>query len=467
MRRGGSTHPRVFVVYSHGSDDHRERIWSLVHRLREQGGVDAWFDGYEQAPPEGWPQWSMRQIDDADFVLVVCTPSLRRRFDGTEAKGRGLGTRWEAKAITDRLYDASGCNERFIPLLLDAEPEHSIPKVLQGYHFVRYPEREEELLRLLHRSPLRVPVAVSGKPHLPEAKRPPRPSKRKAPGGSGSRLAIVGSIIGVTGLTTLAIAVVMREPQQSDDESSGRLAERGTGARVSPANDGPSPEAGVASGTLAQPNRAAGKSGVTRTRPEKATVPVPRRATSEKPLAWLDPRRTPDLDGPQLAHLPHCSDVQPPCEVSPSSSEPMMRVEVRDNKIVLNEQVQFASDSSDVLPVSHSLLKDVTKIIVDEVPRIERIIVEGHLNTADEIASELSLGRARAVREVLVEYGVSVPVDAYGWGAQRQGKGDSYGETRIDFTIASIGKRGYKQTKVHFRCLDGSTQQVSCRTPET
>jgi len=171
---GDTAKPRAFVVYSHESDEHRDRVWDLVHRLRESGGVEAWFDGYEEAPAQGWPRWSVEQIDKADFVLVVCSPALRRRFEGNEELGVGLGTRWEAKAITDRLYEAGGRNEKFLPVLLDGEPESSIPNSLRGYHFFRDPEKDDGLLRVIHRSPRRKPVAVAGRPALPTEVVPPR-----------------------------------------------------------------------------------------------------------------------------------------------------------------------------------------------------------------------------------------------------------------------------------------------------
>lgn len=47
-------------------------IKALSQRLRSEG-VDCHVDQYEMSPPEGWPQWIIRQIERADFVLVVST----------------------------------------------------------------------------------------------------------------------------------------------------------------------------------------------------------------------------------------------------------------------------------------------------------------------------------------------------------------------------------------------------------
>ena len=69
---------RVFLSYSHDSDEQRAR--ELAERLRSDG-VDAWLDRYEQAPPEGWPRWMIGQLERADFVLCICTDTYRARFN--------------------------------------------------------------------------------------------------------------------------------------------------------------------------------------------------------------------------------------------------------------------------------------------------------------------------------------------------------------------------------------------------
>jgi hypothetical protein len=106
--------PRVFVSYSHDSPAHMDRVLALCDRLRHDG-VDTDLDQYESAPPAGWPRWTQRQIEAADVVLVVCTEVYRRRFDGTEEKGRGLGSRWEGAILTQVLYDAAAETGKLVP----------------------------------------------------------------------------------------------------------------------------------------------------------------------------------------------------------------------------------------------------------------------------------------------------------------------------------------------------------------
>ena len=45
-----------------------------------------------------------RQIKQAEFVLLVCTETYNRRFEGEEP-GRGRGVTWEGAILTQELYD--------------------------------------------------------------------------------------------------------------------------------------------------------------------------------------------------------------------------------------------------------------------------------------------------------------------------------------------------------------------------
>jgi hypothetical protein len=47
------------------------------------------------------------RVDRADFVLVVCTETYRRRFLGREDPETGKGVDWEGSLITSDLYQGS------------------------------------------------------------------------------------------------------------------------------------------------------------------------------------------------------------------------------------------------------------------------------------------------------------------------------------------------------------------------
>lgn len=138
--------PKVFISYSHDSLEHKGNVRLLSDRLRREG-IDSSIDQYEQSPPEGWPRWMERQIEVADFVLVVCTETYSRRFRGLEERGRGFGGSWEGAMLTQHLYEAQAENTRFVPVLLSSEDEAHVPTVLRGATRYRI-DTEEQYLRL-------------------------------------------------------------------------------------------------------------------------------------------------------------------------------------------------------------------------------------------------------------------------------------------------------------------------------
>src|SRR5258707_480438 len=91
----GQTPIRVFISYAHDSDPHVEEVRRLWLLLRECG-IDAKLDLVAAEQPQDWGGWMSRQAREADFVLAVVSPAYRRRAEGTEEIGKGLGAGWEA-----------------------------------------------------------------------------------------------------------------------------------------------------------------------------------------------------------------------------------------------------------------------------------------------------------------------------------------------------------------------------------
>jgi formylglycine-generating enzyme required for sulfatase activity len=146
--------PKVFISYSHDSRPHLDRVLALADRLRAEG-IDCNLDQYEPAPAEGWPRWMDKQFKDADFILVVCTETYCRRFEGREEQGKGLGVKWEGAIITDELYRNETVNKRFIPVLFSDDDAVHVPQKLQHYmrHLLANDNGYEELYRRLTGQP--------------------------------------------------------------------------------------------------------------------------------------------------------------------------------------------------------------------------------------------------------------------------------------------------------------------------
>ena len=159
---------RVFISYSHDSAEHKDRVWDLCERLRNDG-IDCRIDQHEFSPPEGWPRWCRNQVQESQFVLVVCTETYKQRYEGKAPAGEGKGAKWEGFLITQDLYEAEGKNIKFIPVVFTPEDAQHIPLELRGA--TRYdmstPDAYDNLFRHLTNQPARVKseVATQHSPH--------------------------------------------------------------------------------------------------------------------------------------------------------------------------------------------------------------------------------------------------------------------------------------------------------------
>jgi SEFIR domain len=191
---------RVFVSYSHDSEEHAERVLALADRLRREG-VDARLDRYEPHPSEGWPRWSERQISDAEFVLLVCTPTYRRRFDREERPGVGGGVEWEGLLASLALYEAGGNNDKLIPVLFEEGTKEHVPLTLRPFTHHQLWKGYDDLYRRLTRQaktplpplgPLRaMPASPRSGTRQPNAPQTPTAAHRRRSGAKPSHTAIV------------------------------------------------------------------------------------------------------------------------------------------------------------------------------------------------------------------------------------------------------------------------------------
>ena len=88
-----SAPPKVFISYSHDTVAHQERVLDLADRLRADG-IDAEIDQYNDSPSEGWPRWCERQIEAADFVLMVCTEAYGAVSNDVGIAGGAVSRGW-------------------------------------------------------------------------------------------------------------------------------------------------------------------------------------------------------------------------------------------------------------------------------------------------------------------------------------------------------------------------------------
>ena len=131
------TSTKVFISYSWDSDHHKESVLALANTLRTKYGIDADIDRYVRAtspytPEKGWDLWMQDRIQWAEFVLIVCTETYRRRFKGQEMPGKGLGVSWEGTIIRNDLYLNQLRDTKFIPVVLSSSDLPYVPLVLNA-----------------------------------------------------------------------------------------------------------------------------------------------------------------------------------------------------------------------------------------------------------------------------------------------------------------------------------------------
>ncbi len=143
-------HPKIFISYSHDSPEHVARILALSNRLRIDG-LDCELDQYIQCPPKGWPNWMLDQIEEADYVLIVCTKTYHDRFRGRAVGAVGKGAVWEGAIVTQEIYADKGQNKKFVPLVLTATDTQHIPTILRSTTYYKPTETAgyEQLCRRL------------------------------------------------------------------------------------------------------------------------------------------------------------------------------------------------------------------------------------------------------------------------------------------------------------------------------
>ncbi len=110
-------------------------------------------------------------------------------------------------------------------------------------------------------------------------------------------------------------------------------------------------------------------------------------------------------DDASLAIVGTASEPEPEPVAEPEP-EPQKRVEVRDNKIVINEKVQFEVNSHKIREVSHDLLNEVAKVIKENA-QIKKIEIQGHASAegGDDHNMKLSDRRAKSVMKYLTSKG--------------------------------------------------------------
>lgn len=117
--------PKVFISYAWEGEDHKDWVRHLADSLLENG-IDATLDQYDLTLGDRLPQFMEQAIADADYVLVICTPTYKEKSD---ARRGGVG--YEGHIISGELF-LNGNERKFIPVIRRGTVQTAMPACLLG-----------------------------------------------------------------------------------------------------------------------------------------------------------------------------------------------------------------------------------------------------------------------------------------------------------------------------------------------
>lgn len=116
---------QVFISYSHEEQAHQDWVLHFAERLRADG-FEVITDQSHLQPGDRMPHFMEQAIRDNTYVLMICTPTYKKKSDNREG---GVG--YEEDIITAELL-SKGNNRKFIPILRKGNWESSLPTCLGG-----------------------------------------------------------------------------------------------------------------------------------------------------------------------------------------------------------------------------------------------------------------------------------------------------------------------------------------------
>jgi hypothetical protein len=157
--------PKVFVSYSHDSQNHKKWVLDLATRLRNSG-VDAIIDQWELKPGDDIPHFMEAYLSTSDYVLMICT----NRYVEKANSGKG-GVGYEKMIVTSELISNIDSN-KVIPLIRQTGTRE-VPIFLKSKLFIDFSLDEEfefsfdELVRAIHHAPIFIKPEIGNNPFTP------------------------------------------------------------------------------------------------------------------------------------------------------------------------------------------------------------------------------------------------------------------------------------------------------------
>ncbi|WP_404199767.1 SAV_2336 N-terminal domain-related protein [Streptomyces tauricus] len=130
----GRQPPRVFISYAREDDDgiHAEQVRSLWRLLRTEG-IDARLDQIDIKAGQDVTALMRHEVRAADFVLVIVSPSYKRRAEDPEA-APGAAATLEARLLRNELaHSPTDTSQRILAVVLPGHTLMDLPILLRPF----------------------------------------------------------------------------------------------------------------------------------------------------------------------------------------------------------------------------------------------------------------------------------------------------------------------------------------------
>lgn len=172
-----TTSPKVFISYSHDSDEHKEWVYKIACKLIESG-VETLLDQWGLQLGSNLMRFMETGLTNSDRVLVICTDNYNKKSNG----GLG-GVGYEKNILTAELF-ADQDTTKFIPCIKNVSEKVKTPICLGGRTYIDFSDEEkfEEnfkiLLHELYGIPLKPKPTIGKNPLIPSSEEVKAPSLR-------------------------------------------------------------------------------------------------------------------------------------------------------------------------------------------------------------------------------------------------------------------------------------------------
>jgi hypothetical protein len=175
--------PKVFISYSHDSQQHKDWVLRLASELRTNG-IDAKLDQWDLSPGQDIAAFMAGAIRTADRVLLICTGAYVSK---SEAGVGGVG--YERLIVTAEVVGSID-TIKFIPIVRNNASARKVPDFLGPRMYIdfsndaQYPAKLEELMREIHQAPALVRPPLGDNPFRGEVIEPAEPVRVAGPSGA-------------------------------------------------------------------------------------------------------------------------------------------------------------------------------------------------------------------------------------------------------------------------------------------